>query len=34
MYKAQVAVCSDIRVKRIAHREHHVGCLTVEPGGK
>jgi hypothetical protein len=34
MYKAKVAVCSEIRTKRPTQREHHVDFLKVKPGGK
>ena len=33
MYKAKVAVCSDIRTKHSTQRECHVEILNVEPGG-
>ena len=33
MYKAKVAVCSDIRKKRSAQSERHVEFLNVKPGG-
>ena len=33
MYKAKVAVCSDIRTKHSTHTEHHVQFLNVNPGG-
>ena len=33
MYKAKVAVCSDIRTKYSMQSEHHVEFLNVEPGG-
>ena len=33
MYKAKVAVCSDIRTKHSTQSEHHVEFLKFEPGG-
>ena len=33
MYKANVAVCSDIRIKHSMQSEHHVEFLNVKPGG-
>ena len=33
MYKAKVAVCSDIHTKHSMLREHHVEFLNVKPGG-
>ena len=33
MYKAKVAVCSDIRTKHSTQRECHVEILNVNPGG-
>ena len=33
MYKAKVAVFSDIRAKLSTHGEHHVEFLNVKPGG-
>ena len=33
MYKAKVAVCSDIRTKHPAQGEHHVEFFNVKPGG-
>ena len=33
MYKAKVAVCSDIRTKHSTQSEHHVEFLNVKPGG-
>ena len=33
MYKAKVAVCSDIRTKNWTQSEHHVQFLNVKPGG-
>ena len=33
MYKAKVAVCSDIRTKHSTQSEHHVEFLNVEPCG-
>ena len=32
MYKAKVAVCSDIRTKHSTQSEHHVEFLNVKPG--
>ena len=32
-YKAEVAVCSDIRTKHSTQSEHHVEFLNVEPCG-
>ena len=32
MYKAKVAVCSDILTKHITQSEHHVELLNVKPG--
>ena len=32
MYKAKVAVCSDIRTKRSKQSERHVECLNATPG--
>ena len=32
MYKAKVAVCSDIRTKHSTQNEHHVEFLNVQPG--
>ena len=32
MYKAKVAVCSDIRTKHSTHSEHHVEFFNVKPG--
>ena len=34
MYKAKVAVCSDIRTKHSAQSERHVEFLDIQPGGK
>ena len=34
MYKAKVAVCSDIRKKHPTQRERHVKFLNVKPGGR
>jgi len=34
MYKAKVAVCSEIRKKHSMRSEHHVVFLNVKPGGK
>ena len=33
MYKAKVAVCSDIRTKHSTQREHHVEYFKVKRGG-
>ena len=33
MYKARVAVCSDIRTKHSMQSEHHVELFNVKPGG-
>jgi len=33
MYKAKVAVCSEIRTKRSTQCEHHVEFLNVTPCG-
>ena len=33
MYKAKVAVRSDIRTKQSTQRERHVEFLNVKPGG-
>jgi hypothetical protein len=33
MYKAKVAVYSEIRTKHSAQNEHHVEFLNVKPGG-
>jgi hypothetical protein len=33
MYKAKVAVCSEIRKKHSTQCEHHVEILNVKPGG-
>ena len=33
MYKAKVAVCSDIRTKYSMQRGRHVEFLNVKPGG-
>ena len=33
MYKAEVAVCSEIRTKHSTQSEHHVDILNVKPGG-
>ena len=33
MYKAKVAVCSEIRTKHSPHGVHHVECLNGETGG-
>ena len=33
LYKAEVAVCSDIRTKHSPQSERHVEFLNVTPGG-
>jgi hypothetical protein len=33
MYKAKVAVCSDIHTKHSTQSERHVGILNVKPCG-
>ena len=33
LYKAKVAVCSDIRTKHSNQSEYHVEFLNVKPGG-
>jgi hypothetical protein len=33
MYKANVAVCSEIRTKHSTQNEHHVEFLNIQPGG-
>jgi hypothetical protein len=33
LYKAKVAVCSEIRKKHSTQSEHHVESLIVKPGG-
>ena len=33
MYKANVAVCSQIRSKHSTQSQHHVELLNVKPGG-
>jgi hypothetical protein len=33
MYKAKVAVCSEIHTKRSMNSEHQVEFLNVKPGG-
>ena len=33
MYKAKVAVCSDIHTKHTTQRQVHVEFLDVKPGG-
>jgi len=33
MYKAKVAVCSEIRTKHLRQSEHHVEFLNVKLGG-
>ena len=33
MYKAKVAVCSEIRTKHSMQREDHVEILNFKPGG-
>ena len=32
MYKAKVAVCSDIRTKHSSQSDHHVEFFNFEPG--
>jgi len=32
MYKAKVAVCSEIRTKRSTQSQHHVKFFNVKPG--
>jgi len=32
LYKAKVAVCSEIRIKHSTQSEHHVGFYNVKPG--
>ena len=34
LYKAKVAVCSDIRTKHSTQSEHHVEFLNFKPGGR
>ena len=34
MYKAKVAICSDIRTKHSPQSEHHIEFLNVIPGGR
>jgi len=34
MYRAKVAVCSEIRTKHSTQSEHDVEFLNVKPGGK
>jgi hypothetical protein len=34
MYKAQVAVCSEIRTKHPTQGENHVEFLNVKPGSR
>jgi hypothetical protein len=34
IYKAKVAVCSEIRVKHSTQSEYHVEYLIVKPGDK
>jgi hypothetical protein len=33
MFKAKVAVCSEIRTKLSTQSKHHVEFLSVKPGG-
>ena len=33
MYKAKVAVCSEMHIKHWTQSEHHVEFLDVKPGG-
>jgi hypothetical protein len=33
MYKAKVAICSEICKKHLTQSEHHVEILNVKPGG-
>jgi hypothetical protein len=33
MYKAKVAVCSEIRTKHLAQSEHPIEFFNVKPGG-
>ena len=33
LYKAKVAVCSEILTKHSTQSEHHVEFLNVQPGG-
>jgi hypothetical protein len=33
MYKAKVAVCSEIGTKHATQNDHHVEFLKVKPGG-
>jgi hypothetical protein len=33
LYKANVALCSEIRTKHSTHSEHHMEFLNVKPGG-
>jgi len=33
MYKARVALCSEIRTKHERQSEHHVEFFNVKPGG-
>jgi hypothetical protein len=33
MYKAKVAICSEIRKKHSTQSENHVEILNVKPGG-
>jgi hypothetical protein len=33
LYKAKVAICSEIRTKQSTLSEHHVEFLNVKPGG-
>jgi len=34
LYKAKVALCSEIRTKHSTQSEYHVEFLNVKPGGK
>jgi len=34
MYKAKVAVCSEIRTKHSMQSENHVEFVNIKPGGK
>jgi hypothetical protein len=34
MYKAEVAVCSEIRTKYSTQSEHHVEFFNIKPSGK
>jgi hypothetical protein len=33
MYRAKVAVCSEIRTKHSTQREHHVEFFNIKPDG-